>query len=77
MHIEVSVEEAQFIINCIAQQHPLIKKIAEQMTTQQAQLANGELHGDIDPQRGAAGGAEAEGDPAGRNRGPGRTRAGA
>lgn len=44
MNIEVTVEEAQLIINALAMQHPLIKRIADQVTAQQQQLqqANGQ-----------------------------------
>lgn len=58
--LELTEEEAGFVINAIAQMNPLIKKIAEQVQAQAQQLQNGELkHGDIDPQRRPAGGAKA------------------
>jgi hypothetical protein len=37
MNIEVTVEEASAIINALAMQHPLIKRIADQVTAQQQQ----------------------------------------
>ncbi len=37
MNIEVTPEEAGMIVNALAMQHPLIKKIADQVAAQQPQ----------------------------------------